>query len=118
MCGPITALAGDREIKAVIGPHIGPCCYEVDAPVIDAMALRRAASIAASTAPARPGHALLDLGRLTRAALVSEGLGPDDIAQVSGACTRCDARRFHSYRRDGPRAGRLTHYIAARGRQP
>jgi YfiH family protein len=110
----LRALSGGCELVAVIGPHIGPCCYEVDTPVIDAMAERLAASLAASTTPSRPGRVLLDLGRLTRATLLSEGLASRAVAQLSGACTRCDAVRFHSYRRDGARSGRLTHHIAAR----
>jgi len=114
----LAALAGGRPLVAVIGPHIGPCCYEVDGPVIDAMSRRRAASFAASSTPGRPGRVLLDLGRLARAALLSAGLAPGDVALLSDACTRCDPLRFHSYRRDGPRAGRLTHYIAAREAQP
>ena len=113
----LLALAGDRELVAVIGPHIGPCCYEVDSPVIDAMAERRAASMAESTTPSRPGHALLDLGQLTRATLLSCGRAAASIAEVSAACTRCDPIRFHSYRRDGPRSGRLVHYVAARAGQ-
>jgi YfiH family protein len=110
----LRALAAGRELVAVIGPHIGPCCYEVDAPVIDAMAEHRAASMAESMTPSRPGHALLDLGQLTRTTLLSRGLASEAIAQLPGACTRCDAIRFHSYRRDGARSGRLTHFVAAR----
>jgi YfiH family protein len=113
----LRALARGSELVAVIGPHIGPCCYEVDTPVIDAMEQRLAASLPASTTPSRPDRVLLDLGRLTRAALLSEGLAATAIAQVPRACTRCDAVRFHSYRRDGPRSGRLTHFIAARASQ-
>jgi YfiH family protein len=103
--------AGDARIVAAIGPHIGPCCYEVDAPVIEALA-RTFGAIDDALRPTRPGHALLDLGALAEAALARGGLARDDIGRLQGACTRCDPLRFHSYRRDGPRAGRLLHYIA------
>jgi copper oxidase (laccase) domain-containing protein len=63
--------------------------------------------------PTRPGHALLDLGALAARALAGAGVASDDIGRLPDTCTRCDALRFHSYRRDGPRAGRLVLYVAA-----
>jgi hypothetical protein len=101
------------QLAAGIGPHIGPCCYEVDAPVLDALASGHAEALADAARPVRPGHALLDLGRLAAAALAAAGLEEASIGRAAAACTRCDADRFHSYRRDGPRAGRLLHFIAA-----
>jgi hypothetical protein len=104
--------AGRARLVAAIGPHIGACCYEVDAPVLDALT-RTFGAIDDALRPARPGHALLDLGALVAIALARSGLARDDIGALPDACTRCDPLRFHSYRRDGPRAGRLAHYIAA-----
>ena len=103
--------AAGARVRAVVGPHIGPCCYEVDAPVLDALAARFGA-LDAVTRATRPGHATVDLGALALRALVAAGLAAEDVAAVDGACTRCDAIRFHSYRRDGPRAGRLVHFIS------
>jgi copper oxidase (laccase) domain-containing protein len=62
----------------------------------------------------RPGHALLDLGYLTRAALAAGGIAPDRIGSLRDVCTACNPERFHSYRRDGAAAGRQIHFIAAR----
>jgi polyphenol oxidase len=104
--------AGGAPLHAAIGPHIGPCCYEVDAPVLDALR-HFDADLDASTTPSRPGHRFLDLGSLSRAALLRAGVSPDAIGVIEHPCTSCHARRFHSYRRDGPRAGRLVHWIAA-----
>jgi len=101
------------QLTAGIGPHIGPCCYEVDRPVLDALAEGHAAALQGAARAGRPGHALLDLGRLTAAALASAGLPESAIGRAGVACTRCDGERFHSYRRDGPQAGRLVHFIAA-----
>lgn len=113
--GALRGAAGDG-IVAAIGPHVGPCCYEVDAPVLDALSRRYADSLAAALRPSRPGRAWLDLGRLARAALAAAGLASDAIGTLAGACTACDCERFHSYRRDGPRSGRLHHFVrAARG---
>jgi copper oxidase (laccase) domain-containing protein len=103
--------APDQTLCAVIGPHIGPCCYEVDGPVLDA--LRYFADLDAALTASRPGHHFLDLGALSGSALRRAGVLASEIGVVANACTSCDARRFHSYRRDGPRAGRLVHWIAA-----
>ncbi len=106
------AVAG--RLCAVIGPHIGPCCYEVDAPVVAALRERFAAGADFALLPARPGHFMLDLGALVRQDCVRAGLEPGAVASLEGVCTRCDAERFHSFRRDGARAGRLLHFVAAR----
>jgi YfiH family protein len=110
------ATQGELEparIVAAIGPHIGPCCYEVDEPVLTALARRHREALAGATRPARAGHALLDLGALVRAALERAGLAAPSIGVAAEACTCCDARRFHSHRRDGARSGRLVHFITA-----
>jgi hypothetical protein len=100
-------------LRAVIGPHVGPCCYEVDAPVLDALR-HFAADLDAATTASRPGHHWLDLGSLSRSALLRAGVPPCELGVIERGCTSCDAQRFHSYRRDGPRAGRLVHWIAPR----
>lgn len=104
-----------KTLRAVMGPHIGPCCYEVDAPVLDAMRKRfpdwRAAVHLRDTS--RPDHAQLDLGLLATQELLHFGLVAKSVAQIPNACTACDPTRFFSYRRDGTGAGRLLHFIAA-----
>jgi YfiH family protein len=105
--------AAPARLHAVIGPHIGSCCYEIDEPVIEGLRTRFDADLGAALRRVRPGHALLDLGALVRVECLRAGLEPMAVASLSGACTRCDERRFHSYRRDGARAGRLLHFIAA-----
>ncbi len=105
------------RLVAVIGPHIGACCYEVDAPVQSALEPLFRKELAAALRPARPGHAFLDLGQLALAALRREGLAAGALAIVPRACTRCDPVRFYSYRREGAAAGRLHHFIEARGAQ-
>lgn len=109
----LRARAGAEALVAVVGPHIGACCYEVDAPVIDALRSRFGPDAALALRAGRPGHAFLDLGALATRALERAGLDPGRIGCIPDACTRCDSERFHSYRRDGKRAGRLVHYVAA-----
>jgi YfiH family protein len=105
------------ELVAVIGPHIGACCYEVDGPVLAALTPLFRESLASALRPARPDHAWLDLGKLAHTALLRAGLAASALGSVPRACTHCDAVRFHSYRREGAAAGRLHHYIEAREAQ-
>jgi YfiH family protein len=100
------------KAAAVIGPHVERGCYEVDAPVVDALARRFGAELEDAVSATRPGHWQLDLARLVRVELLRAGLARERVGGLPGACTACDATRFHSYRRDGPRAGRLVHWIA------
>ncbi len=106
-------LGKSEGVAAVIGPHIGKCCYEVDEPVLGAFEERFSETLPRALRQTRPGHAQLDLGLLAREALRAEGVESDRIGFLAGACTACDAERFYSYRRDGPETGRLVHFIAA-----
>jgi YfiH family protein len=107
-------LGRSEKVSAVIGPHIGRCCYEVDEPVLAAFEERFSKTLPSASRPTRPGHARLDLGLLAREALRAEGVESGRIGFLAGACTGCDAERFFSYRREGPETGRLVHFIAAR----
>jgi hypothetical protein len=99
------------DLAAVVGPHIGACCYEVDEPVLGRLAARFGAVLETAAVPTRPGHARIDLGVLARAELL-RALRRDAVGDFPGACTRCDAVRFESHRRDGVRAGRMVHWIS------
>lgn len=108
----VLAGAGRPPELAAIGPHVGPCCYEVDEPVLRAVRARFADGVPADAVrPGRPGHAWLDLGLLAEAELLRAGIPV--VSRATARCTVCDPERFHSYRRDGPRAGRLLHFVAA-----
>ncbi|MEZ5176239.1 MAG: polyphenol oxidase family protein [Acidimicrobiia bacterium] len=85
--------AGDPPSRAVIGPHIGPCCYEVGPEVIDAIGGHRATT--------RWGTDSVHLAEAVRARL--DGV---DITEVGG-CTR-DDERFASHRRDQTSARQVT----------
>jgi YfiH family protein len=110
----VRAAAPWREITAVIGPHIGPCCYEVDSPVMERLQARFPERLDSVLTPVDSDHWMLDLGALVRTELIRAGVRPAEVGSFTEACTCCDVRRFHSYRRDGARAGRLLHWIAAR----
>ena len=101
------------SITAAVGPCIGACCYEVDEPVLGPLRARFGRLVDAATFPSRPQHARVDLGLLAQLALARAGVAPGSVGVSARLCTRCDAERFHSFRRDGARAGRLAHWIEA-----
>jgi YfiH family protein len=104
----------DLPVSAVIGPCIGPCCYEVDEPVLRALRARFSGDLDAALAPSRSGHWMLDLARLVDRDLSRAGVPESSRGRIPDACTFCNPQRFHSYRRDGSRAGRLLHHVRAR----
>lgn len=91
------------DIWAVIGPHIGACCYEVDEPVVSALSDRTVLGPAS-----RAGHFMLDLFELNRRQLLRAGISSESVLRVPG-CTHCNPL-FDSYRRDGT-GGRMRHYV-------
>lgn len=84
--------------RVVLGPAIGGCCYEVDAPV--ARAMEGAAWWPEAARPTGPGRWHLDLRTAIRRQLVDLGVPVDRVAVVPH-CTACRADLFFSYRRDG-----------------
>ena len=101
------------SVTAVIGPHIGACCYEVDSPVIERLRARFSKLLDSVLTPVNAEHSMLDLGALVRLELIRAGVRPSEVGTFPDACTCCDAERVHSHRRDGASAGRLLHWIAA-----
>src|SRR5712692_7339062 len=84
------------EVRAVIGPAIGPDHYSVGEDVALAVS---AASDAGVNAARRGGQVFLDLPGTVARILKELGVRREDSA---GTCTACEPRRFFSYRRDGP----------------
>jgi len=105
----IGSLQGKEKIAA-IGPSIGPCCFEVGEEVVPQI-LHAAGGDLAIVARRARDKAYIDLRLAVRRQL--ELAGVTDVEDVPG-CTRCDAARFFSYRRDGERSGRHLAAIALR----
>jgi polyphenol oxidase len=99
---------GSRDIVAAIGPSIGPCCFEVDEDVARAIADSAPDEDVVLRDRAKP-H--VDLRRAVRSQLRALGVVDANIEDVPG-CTKCDAEKFFSHRRDGARSGRLIAAIA------
>ena len=94
------------SLIAALGPAIGGCCYRVGADCLEAV-------LAASEGQGRVGLDHLDLHRSNRAQLLAAGVAEERIHALPG-CTRCRADLFHSFRRDGEGAGRMTALVGPR----
>lgn len=97
-----------QDILVSIGPSIRWCCYEVGQDVFDA--------VSAETGPGdyhnrSKGRHFIDLASANRFQALSLGVEPDNI-EVTEQCTRCLPEVFHSYRRDGSKAGRQGGFIS------
>jgi YfiH family protein len=93
------------DIRAAIGPSIGPCCYEVDEKVIGPLRESHK-GWEELTSPSRPGHWRLNLWETNRRTLVGAGLVPGNISGM-GLCTNCNQNKFFSHRGAGGKAGRM-----------
>jgi hypothetical protein len=103
--------SGAAELEAVLGPAVGGCCYEVGGEVREAMARGPLATLARFE-PSAGGRWRIDLAHLNAAALAACGLRREAI-RILTACTRCEASRLHSFRREGTAAGRNWSFIGA-----
>jgi len=103
--------AGARELRAAIGPSICGACYEFGAEHRWRFEDAFGSGVDRAWVPGRDaGRALVDLRLLSGLALEQAGVEPTSIAVV-GPCTAERPAELHSYRRDGPRAGRQLSYI-------
>jgi YfiH family protein len=94
-----------KDLIAVIGPSMGPCCYQVDDTVRTAF-LGMTPDAAEWFAENGPGHWKLDLWRANADQLMLAGV-PEAAIMSIGVCTGDDRDRCWSYRKDGPNAGRM-----------
>lgn len=94
------------DLVAAIGPGIGPCCYEVGEELREAFGAA-GAGFFRSGASGRP-H--LDLRAANAHQLREAGLGADALYQLAD-CTRCRAKLYHSYRREGRGSGRMISFV-------
>jgi len=95
-----------EDLVAALGPGIGPCCYEVGDELVPAFGPGGDAFFR----PGPRGRLHLDVRAANVAQLLAEGVPADRIHHVAD-CTSCRADLYHSYRRDGPRSGRMINYV-------
>ncbi|KAF0245394.1 MAG: hypothetical protein FD180_1617 [Planctomycetota bacterium] len=90
---------GARNIAAVVGPSIGPCCYDIYGPVLDDWRVFGPRFLSE-----RGGKTWLDLKAANAAQLAEAGVRDIDVCDL---CTFCRADWFFSTRRDGQETGRF-----------
>ncbi len=102
---PGTAVGALRElgarparVRATIAPSIGPCCYEVDAPVTSELRAAFPDLWERWVTPVRAGHVMLDLWRANEDLLARAGVDPSRIENAR-LCTACRRDVFYSYRK-------------------
>jgi polyphenol oxidase len=89
------AALGEGPLAAIVGPGIGPCCYEVGEEVAEPFRERFGAELVPD--------GRVDLGGATREALRAAGV---ETVEATGHCTACEPELFFSHRRDEGRTGR------------
>ncbi|MHB9096239.1 MAG: peptidoglycan editing factor PgeF [Syntrophales bacterium] len=105
-----------EDILVAIGPAIGPCCYQVDAPVHAAFSSRTDAG--GFFRPCREDDRwMLDLAFANRLQIGQQGV-PEGNILSAGLCTACGEERFFSHRASGGRTGRLINLLMLRDDGP
>jgi polyphenol oxidase len=94
-------------VQALIGPSIGPCCYEVKEDVLSSF---RGARFSESIIRRLMNSTFLDLRRANAEDLEEEGVGHIHVLDI---CTRCTEDLFFSARRN--ESGRQISFVAITG---
>jgi len=105
----------DRDpatLSAVLGPHIGVCCYLVGEELARRFERRFGPGVV-DRGGGRAPH--LDLARAVERDLIRAGVRESRIHH-SGVCTCCDRRGLPSWRREGEQAGRMRTVVGLRSR--
>ncbi len=98
-----------EDIRAAVGPSIGPCCFEVDTPVFEVFAQM---PLFDESCVRRHGEKYdIDLWEINRRILLDAGVEAAHIT-VTDLCTRCHPDVFWSHRVTGAARGSLAGMIA------
>jgi len=92
-----------------IGPSIGPCCYEVDRPVIEAFQ-SEFGWWPDILLPAGNEKARLDLWTANLKIMVEAGIDPDNV-ELARICSCCNQHIFFSYRGSHGKTGRMGAFL-------
>jgi len=99
-----------HDLKAAIGPSIGPCCYEVDDRV--ANRVKEISGIDDHDVLEMKDNSryMLNLQLLNKLILLKSGILAENIFTTT-LCTSCHTELFFSHRKEGGPTGRMMGYI-------
>ncbi|UCE20033.1 MAG: peptidoglycan editing factor PgeF [Gemmatimonadota bacterium] len=105
-----------ENIRAGIGPSIGPCCYRVGEEVISC--LKNAAPDIWNNLliPKGKDTVFLNLWEALLQQLIEAGIQREKI-EIAGICTACHTDLFYSHRRENGKTGRNGAIIALRNQE-
>lgn len=89
-----------QDLRAAIGPHIGACCFEVDAPVYEAFA----AAFPEKDGFARPKGEKYHIDLSAAVEYTLCGAGVESISNMK-TCTTCHGETFFSHRKTAGKRG-------------
>ncbi len=95
-----------KKILAAVGPSIGPCCFEVDAPVYDEFIKLMELAPQEFITEKGGGKYMIDLWEANRRVLMNAGIPAENIS-VAQLCTKCNAEWLFSHRASGGKRGGL-----------
>ncbi len=95
--------AEPKNLRAVFGPAIRSCCYEVGPEFAGRFP-------AQTLKPGQKGRFQFDLVLANRLQLEAAGIPSVSLSDIK-RCTACDTRTFFSFRRDPANTGRMIHWI-------
>jgi len=98
-----------EHLRAVVGPSIGPCCYEVGPEILDLF--RQTWSERDGLVPSGTADWRLDLWQANQTQLVASGIPADQVV-VAGICTACHCDEYFSHRAQRGTAGRFAAVVA------
>ncbi len=99
-----------KDIHVIIGPSIGPCCYEVDQKVIEEVKSIMPHDWTRVATVKKDNKYDLNLQELNRLIMIDSGV-PEKNIQVSSACTSCSNDHFFSHRKEKGQTGRILGFI-------
>ncbi|XP_035676366.1 purine nucleoside phosphorylase LACC1-like [Branchiostoma floridae] len=108
------------DVLVVLGPSIGPCCFEVGEDVAEKFSTVQPACVVREEGKEKP---TIDLRKVSRLLLEQAGVRPENIDDGTlgteptvTLCTACEpGQRFFSYRRDGAEFGTQVGFIGIKG---
>ncbi|SHH12143.1 peptidoglycan editing factor PgeF [Tepidibacter thalassicus] len=94
-----------EDIVCVIGPSIGPCCYEVGIDLIEKFN-NKFTNLSDNFYIIKEKKYFLDLWKINEHILIKNGIKRENIVNLN-LCTNCNEHLFYSYRRDNKTSKRM-----------